>query len=48
MMKIRSKYVLLTKEYDIIDTNITCNSTKRLGQLSFGNDGKVYSRLVNT
>ncbi|WP_417328430.1 type II secretion system protein [Halarcobacter sp.] len=41
----RSKYVLLTKEFDIVDTNITCNSTKGLGQLSFGNDGKVYSRL---
>ncbi|WP_419774133.1 type II secretion system protein [Halarcobacter sp.] len=41
----RSKYVLLTKEFDVIDTNITCNSTKGLGQLSFGNDGKVYSRL---
>ncbi|RXK02371.1 hypothetical protein CRV02_05910 [Arcobacter sp. CECT 8989] len=41
----RSKYVLLTKEFDIVDTNITCNSTKGLGQLSFGNDGKVYSKL---
>lgn len=41
----RSKYVLLTKEFDIVDTNITCNSTSGLGQLSFGNDGKVYSKL---
>ncbi|WP_417326705.1 type II secretion system protein [Halarcobacter sp.] len=41
----RSKYVLLTKEFDIVNTNITCNNTKGLGQLSFGNDGKVYSRL---
>lgn len=41
----RSKYVLLTKEFDIVNTNITCNSTKGLGQLSFGNDGKVYSKL---
>ncbi|RXJ76846.1 hypothetical protein CRV03_08385 [Arcobacter sp. F155] len=41
----RSKYVLLTREFDVIDTNITCNSTKGLGQLSFGNDGKVYSKL---
>ena len=41
----RSKYVLLTKEFNVVDTNISCNSTKGLGQISFGNDGKVYSRL---
>ncbi len=40
-----SKYVLLTKNFKIIDVQISCNSTTSLGQLSFGNDGKVYSRL---
>ncbi|NVJ54628.1 MAG: type II secretion system protein [Campylobacteraceae bacterium] len=41
----RSKYVLLTKEFDVVNTNISCNSTSSLGQISFGNDGKVYSKL---
>ena len=42
-----SKYVLLTKEYDIIDVNLSCNNTTSLGQLSFGSDGRVYSKLSN-
>lgn len=42
-----SKYVLLTKNFDIENVNISCNNTSSLGQLSFGNDGKVYSRLSN-
>ena len=41
----RSKYVLLTKEYNINDIEISCNNTSSLGQISFGNDGKIYSRL---
>lgn len=41
----KSKYVLLTKEYNIKNIDISCNSTKSLGQISFGNDGKVYSKL---
>ena len=40
-----SKYVLLTKTFDIESINITCNETTSLGQLSFGNDGKIYSKL---
>lgn len=40
-----SKYVLLTKNFKITDIQISCNSTTSLGQLSFGSDGKVYSRL---
>lgn len=43
-----SKYVLLTKEFNIIDVKVSCNSTKSLGQISFGSDGKVYSKLSNT
>lgn len=39
-----SNFVLL-KNYDIVDINITCNSTSSLGQISFGNDGRVYSKL---
>jgi len=42
-----SKYVLLTKNFDITDVKISCNNTTSLGQLSFGNDGKVYSKLSN-
>ena len=33
--------------FDIENVNISCNNTSSLGQLSFGNDGKVYSRLSN-
>ncbi len=40
-----SKYVLLTKNFDIKNINISCNETTSLGQLSFGNDGKIYSKL---
>ena len=40
-----SKYVLLTKAFGITDVQISCNETASLGQLSFGNDGKVYSKL---
>lgn len=40
-----SKYVLLTKEFGINDVDISCNSTSSLGQISFGKDGKVYSKL---
>ena len=42
-----SKYVLLTKTFEITDVNISCNETTSLGQLSFGSDGKVYSKLSN-
>ena len=42
-----SKYVLLTKVFGITDVNISCNETTSLGQLSFGSDGKVYSKLSN-
>ena len=41
----RSRYVLLTKEYNIKDIDVSCNNTSSLGQISFGNDGKIYSRL---
>lgn len=42
-----SKFVLLTKYFGITDVNISCNETTSLGQLSFGSDGKVYSKLSN-
>ena len=42
-----SKYVLLTKNFGITDIKISCNETTSLGQLSFGSDGKVYSKLSN-
>ena len=40
-----SKYVLLTKEYGISNVSISCNNTSSLGQISFGNNGQVYSKL---
>ncbi len=42
-----SKYVLLTQEFNIKEVNVSCNKTKSLGQISFGSDGRVYSRLSN-
>lgn len=42
-----SKYVLITKNFDIEEVKISCNETTSLGQLSFGTDGKVYSKLSN-
>jgi type II secretory pathway pseudopilin PulG len=42
-----SKYVLLSKNFGIKDVKISCNSTTSLGQISFGKDGRVYSRLSN-
>lgn len=42
-----SKYVLLSKEFDIVDVNVSCNNTSSLGQISFGEDGKIYSKLSN-
>jgi type II secretory pathway pseudopilin PulG len=42
-----SKYVLLTKNFEIKDVKISCNETSSLGQISFGADGKIYSKLSN-
>ena len=42
-----SKYVLLSKEYDIVDVHLSCNETSSIGQLSFGSDSRVYSKLSN-
>lgn len=42
---LNSKYVLLTKEFGISDIQISCNETTSLGQLSFGSDGEIYSKL---
>jgi len=40
-----SKYVLISQNFNIRTVNISCNETSSLGQLSFGNDGKIYSKL---
>lgn len=42
-----SKYVLLTKEFGIEEVNISCNDTSSIGQISFGDDGNVYTKLSN-
>jgi hypothetical protein len=42
----KSKFVLLTKEYGIKDIQISCNETNTIGQLSFSNNGNVYSKLA--
>jgi hypothetical protein len=41
----KSKYVLLTKQFDIVDVKLSCYNGSGLGYLSFGVDGKVYSEL---
>lgn len=40
-----SPFILLTKEFDIVNVDISCNSTTSLGQISFGYDGNVYTKL---
>lgn len=40
-----SKYVLLTKEFDIINVEVSCKSDNSLGKISFGYDGKIYNKL---
>ena len=42
-----SSYVLISKNFNIQDVIISCNETTSLGQLSFGGDGKLYSKLSN-
>lgn len=40
-----SQYVLLTKKFGVKSINMSCNETSSLGQISFGNDGNIYTRL---
>ncbi len=40
-----SKDILLTKEYGITKIELSCNNTTTIGQISFGYDGKVYTKL---
>ncbi|WP_321312285.1 type II secretion system protein [Halarcobacter sp.] len=40
-----SKYVLVTKEFDVENIKLSCNSTSTIGQISYGGEGRVYSRL---
>jgi len=40
----KSKFVLLTKEYEIENIDVSCNETATIGQISFGYDGKVYAK----
>lgn len=35
------------RNYNVKSVDISCNSTTSLGQVSFGEDGRVYSRLSN-
>jgi len=43
--KDESADVLLTKKYGIEEIIISCNTTSTVGQISFGNDGTIYSQL---
>jgi hypothetical protein len=43
--KDENRYILLTKEYDVANIEISCNTTSTIGQISFGYDGKIYSQL---
>jgi len=40
-----SKDILLTKEYGVSKVIMSCNNTSSIGQLSFGFDGQVYTKL---
>lgn len=40
-----SEDILLTKEYGVVDVNVSCNNTSTIGQISFGHDGRVYTKL---
>ncbi|MEA2049556.1 MAG: type II secretion system protein [Campylobacterota bacterium] len=40
-----SKYILLTKQYGIKKIEVSCNNTGSIGQISFGYDGNIYSKL---
>ncbi len=42
-----SKYVLISQNFNIESVNVSCNNTTSLGQLSFGSNGKIYSKLSN-
>ena len=42
-----SKYVLISQNFNIKSVNISCNETSSLGQLTFGNNGRIYSKLSN-
>ncbi|WP_419769045.1 MAG: pilus assembly FimT family protein [Candidatus Marinarcus sp.] len=45
LTKDRSRFVFLTREFGITNVNVSCNKTTTIGQLSFGYDGKLYSKL---
>lgn len=40
-----NKYVQLTREYGVTEVKISCNTTDSIGQITFGNDGRVYSKF---
>ena len=41
----KSKYVLLTQEFDIIDIKLSCHKGSGIGYISFDSNGNVYSKL---
>jgi prepilin-type N-terminal cleavage/methylation domain-containing protein len=43
---INNKYVLLTKQYKIEEVTVSCNNTSSIGQISFDQYGRVYSKLT--
>ncbi len=42
-----NKYVLLSNEYNIVSVDVSCNNTSSLGQISFDQYGRIYSKLSN-
>ncbi|RDX33904.1 type II secretion system protein [Arcobacter sp. HD9-500m-PIT-SAG02] len=40
-----SKDILLTKKYGVTKVYMSCNNTNTIGQLSFGYEGQVYTKL---
>jgi hypothetical protein len=41
----KSKFLLISQEYDIVKVNISCNKTSTVGQLSFDINGELHSKL---
>jgi len=40
-----SEDILISKQYGVSQVDITCNSTSTIGQISFGYDGVIYTKL---
>ncbi|MEA1914798.1 MAG: type II secretion system protein [Campylobacterota bacterium] len=42
---LNNKYVLLSNQYNIQSVEVSCNATSSIGQISFDQFGRIYSKL---